>query len=366
MTDIREVINIGTPDHLLDVTMTDEGVNADLLDVDQPMRFSKRQLELGHEIGEIVAECGQFDQSWGPDGAYYVEGTDNPWAERGLNCANCVSYEGPRACEWVAGTIDPNGLCKLSLIPADLVRDAPLASTASTAIPNGPTTMADDEADDLMPRARQTPIESRKSHGKTVEFRQVTIPVVLEERGTDAPADQPVRFSGYAAVFNSPSERLWDRANGDFTEVIAPGAFKRTLARDNDVRMYLNHNSDMVLASTRSGTLSLAEDDRGLRVDAELPDTTYARDLEQLMRSGVVDSMSFGFQVPANGDSWNDDQRTLHEVALHEVSVVTGFPAYPETAGAAVRTTETLEAAHDDMPLSLRQAFLELYSRTRG
>ena len=52
--------------------------------------------------------------------------------------------------------------------------------------------------------------------------------------------------------------------------LIAPGAFKRTLARDNDVRMYLNHNSDMVLASTRSGTLSLAEDERGLKVDAEI------------------------------------------------------------------------------------------------
>lgn len=362
MSETREVISIGTPDHILDVTMNEDGVNADLLDVDEPGRYSKRQLELGHEIGEIVAECGQFDQSWGSNGAYYVEGRDNPWQANGLNCANCVSYEGPRACEWVAGVIDPDGLCKLSVIPADLVTDAPLASTASTAIPNGPTT-TEDEGEAKMPRARQTPIESRKSHGRDVEFRQVTVPVILEERAADAPADQPVRFSGYAAVFNSPSERLWDRANGEFTEVIAPGAFKRTLARDNDVRMYLNHNSDMVLASTRSGTLFLAEDERGLKVDAELPNTSYAQDLANLMRSGVVDSMSFGFQVPANGDSWEDDTRTLTEIALHEVSVVTGFPAYPETAGASVRSTD-LPEADDDLPLSLREAFLKLKQRS--
>ena len=365
MTDTREVINIGTPDHMLDVTMNEDGVNADLLDVDEPARYSKRQLELAHEVGEIVAECGQYDQSWGPNGAYYVEGRDNPWQANGLNCANCVSYEGPRACEWVAGTIDPDGLCKLSVIPADLVVDAPLASTASTASPNGPTTTEDAAGEAEMPRSRQTPVESRKSHGKTVEFRQVTIPVTLEERATDAPGDQPVRFSGYAAVFNSPSERLWDRANGEFTELIAPGAFKRTLARDNDVRMYLNHNSDMVLASTRSGTLNLAEDDRGLKVDAELPNTSYAQDLAELMRSGVVDSMSFGFQVPANGDSWEDDTRTLHEIALHEVSVVTGFPAYPDTAGAAVRSNDTADDTEAALPLDLAQRYHQLYSHQR-
>ena len=88
-------------------------------------------------------------------------------------------------------------------------------------------------------------------------------------------------------------------------------------------------------------------------------------DLAELMRSGVVDSMSFGFQVPANGDSWEDDTRTLHEIALHEVSVVTGFPAYPETAGASVRSTDDADDSEAARPLALAQRYHQLYSHSR-
>ena len=106
-----------------------------------------------------------------------------------------------------------------------------------------------------------------------------------------------------------------------------------------------------------------SEDDHGLRVDAELPDTTYARDLEQLMRSGVVDSMSFGFTVM--DDQWDGDQRELREVALYEVSCVSGHPAYPETAGASVRTTDP-DSENTAAPLALLQRYADLYSRPRG
>ena len=99
----------------------------------------------------------------------------------------------------------------------------------------------------------------------------------------------------------------------------------------------------MVLASKRSGTLRLSEDDTGLRVEADLPDTTAARDLRALMTAGVVSTMSFGFTVPRGGDKWSGDgsERTLTGINLHEVSVVTGFPAYPQTE-AAVRSLEKL------------------------
>jgi phage head maturation protease len=100
----------------------------------------------------------------------------------------------------------------------------------------------------------------------------------------------------------------------------------------------------MVLASRNSGTLRLSEDERGLRVEADLPeDVSYSRDLMSLMRSGVVDKMSFGFQVDRKGDKWSDDgmERTLTSVRLFEVSVVTGFPAYEATT-AAVRSLSAL------------------------
>ena len=135
-------------------------------------------------------------------------------------------------------------------------------------------------------------------------------------------------FEGYAAVFNSPSEPL------PFTERIAPGAFRRSLRSRNDIKLLWNHDTGAVLGSTRAATLSLTEDGYGLKVRAELPNTTLGRDTAELLRRGDVDSMSFGFSVPAGGDDWSADgtERTLRSVRLHEVSIV-AFPAYSATAG---------------------------------
>ena len=62
-----------------------------------------------------------------------------------------------------------------------------------------------------------------------------------------------------------------------------------------------------------------------------------------MMERGDVDSMSFGFSVPRNGDRWSEDgaTRELREVRLHEVSVVTGFPAYRATS-ATIRSLDVL------------------------
>lgn len=145
------------------------------------------------------------------------------------------------------------------------------------------------------------------------------------------------QFRGYAAVFNSDSEPL------PFIERIMPGAFDKTLRSRNNVKMYLNHDSTLVLASTRAKTLKLSTDQKGLYTETELPDTSYARDLAVMMERGDVDSMSFGFSVPRNGDRWSEDgaTRELREVRLHEVSVVTGFPAYRATS-ATIRSLDVL------------------------
>jgi HK97 family phage prohead protease len=149
-------------------------------------------------------------------------------------------------------------------------------------------------------------------------------------------------LTGYAARFNQPSEPL------PFTERIAPGAFKRSLRAKNDIKLLWNHDSSMVLGSTRAGTLRLFEDDMGLRVEAVLPDTTAGRDAKVLIQRGDVTGFSFGFTVPANGDSWNTDgtERTLNSVRLLEVSTGVAFPAYPSTNGTAmVRSLEDVVMA---------------------
>lgn len=137
-----------------------------------------------------------------------------------------------------------------------------------------------------------------------------------------------MRFTGYAAVFNSPSDPL------PFTEVIERGAFKRSIDSRNDIKLLWNHDTASVLGSSRAKTLRLYEDERGLKVEAMLPNTTLGRDAAELLRRGDVDSMSFGFSVPRGGDEWSDDgmRRTLKSVRLHEVSIV-AFPAYSGTAG---------------------------------
>lgn len=156
----------------------------------------------------------------------------------------------------------------------------------------------------------------------------------------DADAGAGMTFVGYGAVFNSDSEPL------PFIERIAPGAFSRSLRSRNEIKMFVNHDTTQVLASKRAGTLRLAEDSHGLRVEADLPDTTAGRDMAYLIKRGDVADMSFGFSVPSGGDSWSADGQTreLREVRLHEVSIVTGFPAYQATT-ASVRSLDGLVEA---------------------
>jgi uncharacterized protein len=133
-------------------------------------------------------------------------------------------------------------------------------------------------------------------------------------------------FTGYAALFNQPSLPL------PFTEYVRPGAFKRSLQSRNRMMLLWNHDTSNPLASTRNGSLQMVEDERGLKVTATLPDTTLGRDIAELIRTGVVDSMSFGFSVKR--DSWSQDGQTryLEDVTLYETSIVS-TPAYESTAG---------------------------------
>lgn len=157
------------------------------------------------------------------------------------------------------------------------------------------------------------------------KFEVRTTPANFEIREDDT----GMYFEGYAAVFDSPSEPL------PFIERIARGAFRNSLKKSrNDIKLLWNHDTNLVLGSSRAKTLTLIEDERGLKVSAQLPNTTAGRDAKELLARGDVDSMSFGFSVPSGGDVWNSEgtERTLKSVRLHEVSIV-AFPAYTATAG---------------------------------
>lgn len=158
-----------------------------------------------------------------------------------------------------------------------------------------------------------------------------------------ADVDGKRRMQGHAAVFHVLSEDL-----GGFREKIAPGTFTRSIA-EGDVRALWNHDANFVLGRTRSKTLRIAEDERGLVIENDVPATQWASDLMVSIERGDITQMSFGFRTVS--DKWEmiDGQaiRTLLDVELYDVSPVT-FPAYPQT-DVAMRSLEAwrkTEARH--------------------
>jgi len=180
------------------------------------------------------------------------------------------------------------------------------------------------------------------------EMREIrTLSEPVEIRADD---DGEVRVAGYAAVFNE--ERS---IGGAFIERIAPGAFAAAIERGDDVVFLVNH-AGLPLARTRSGTLSLSEDERGLYMEARLdgsdPDV---RALVPKMKRGDLDKMSFAF-VPMR-QTWDDSgdipKRTIEDVALHDVSIVT-TPAYDGTE-IGLRSLEAFRAERRAQSQAIRR-----------
>ena len=143
-----------------------------------------------------------------------------------------------------------------------------------------------------------------------------------------ADSDMPV-LVGYAAVFDQATD-----IGGMFSEQIKRGAFAEALQRD-DIHAVINHNYDRVIGRARAGTLRLAEDDYGLRVEITPPATQEARDLIENIRAGNIDEMSFQFDMQGGRQVWDETGaiplRTIEQVGtLWEVSIVPRG-AYPTT-----------------------------------
>tara|TARA_R100000951_G_scaffold112995_1_gene114258 strand:+ start:159 stop:788 length:630 start_codon:yes stop_codon:yes gene_type:complete len=134
-----------------------------------------------------------------------------------------------------------------------------------------------------------------------------------------------LKVVGHASVYNRLSENL-----GGFKEIIAPGAFDDVLG--DDVRALINHDSNLILARTTSGTLELSTDETGLKYEFTIPETSYGKDLAVSMERGDISQSSFAFTV--DDDTWEtvngEDVRTITKVKrLYDVSPVT-YPAYPD------------------------------------
>lgn len=144
----------------------------------------------------------------------------------------------------------------------------------------------------------------------------------IEGREEDSP-----KITGHAAVFDEVAD-----IGGFFREKVAKGAFKQSIKED-DVRALFNHDPNFVLGRNKAGTLELKEDDKGLAIRIDPPQTQFANDLMILMKRGDISQMSFAFQVM--GEEWEENEgeiplRTLKKLRLFDVSPVT-YPAYEGT-----------------------------------
>jgi HK97 family phage prohead protease len=200
------------------------------------------------------------------------------------------------------------------------------------------------------------------------------------ERRADAKGMQAEKegrkITGYAALYNQRSEDL-----GGFIEVIEPGAFDEAITK-SDVRALINHNDNLVLARTASGTLKLEVDEKGLRYEFEVPNTTYGNDLLENVRAGNISQSSFAFSMGSGKDyeNWDemDDGRLLRTIKrvdeLFDVSPVT-YPAYKSTTVSARSLDQVEQLKHKEEEkgdeqrerarLNIYDKILELKSKKR-
>jgi HK97 family phage prohead protease len=206
--------------------------------------------------------------------------------------------------------------------------------------------------------------EGSQERGRAEEFAELRDRLAGETRSlsvamTEARAlpneDGGYTIEGHAAVFDSASYPLPDGRGGTFVEVVKRGAFRKALANpETPTALLMNHNADLILASSGSGTLQMYEDPKGLRIRAQVAPTSYAEDLRVLMDRGDVSGMSFGFTVEA--DRWwqDGDGRTRRDIQrigrLTDVSVVVS-PAYG-SASAEIAQVREAETPHEEASAS--------------
>lgn len=183
---------------------------------------------------------------------------------------------------------------------------------------------------------------TKQAEKNLFERRTITLKELRVVDSISEPGVEPA-IEGYASVFDSWSEELG--GNSPFRERVVKGAFEETIQND-DIRALFNHDPNYVLGRNKAGTLTLEEDEKGLKVRIVPPDTQWAKDLLVSIKRGDITQMSFGFTVILDRWSYEDnlDVRELLKVKLFDVSPVT-FPAYAQTE-CGIRTMLDIMQTH--------------------
>lgn len=158
-------------------------------------------------------------------------------------------------------------------------------------------------------------------------------------------------FTGHAVVWDE-----WSVDLGGFVERFERNAFGDNPTEDYDVRALFNHDANYVMGRTAAQTLSLENDQRGLRVTIDPPQAQWVDELRESVLRGDISGMSFqfGVQQPHIDDEWEkapDGQlmRTVKVAVISDVSIVT-FPAYPQTSVSVRSVIDEMMAMEDHEP----------------
>ena len=187
--------------------------------------------------------------------------------------------------------------------------------------------------------------------------------VRLAEMRVEETEDKMI-LEGYAIVFEQET-MIGDEERG-FREVISRDSLSK--ANMKDVPMKYNHmDSFLILARTKNKSLSLSIDDKGLKVRAELLNTTTNADVYKMVKAGLLDKMSFAFTVKKQ--SWDTDSkiplRRIEEIdRLYDVSVV-DLPAYEGTSIYS-RSLDLVETELKAMDLAKREEEAKVIKKRIG
>lgn len=181
------------------------------------------------------------------------------------------------------------------------------------------------------------------------------------------PQKSGFRFRGHAAVFDEEAVLDDIPGMGRMTESIQRGAFRKVLQSDANIPFTLEHDPKMVYATTRSNRLKLAEDTKGLAVDADLPDTSLARDLHALVEADVVTGMSFGF-VAGPRANWEMERRSngVHRRLLGFKKLLDVCATWDPTYPSAEAQFRSMTMQYADSPASVQQLLMGALPQLQG
>jgi len=170
-----------------------------------------------------------------------------------------------------------------------------------------------------------------------LEIRTFSTESIIEERAEG----KGLKLSGVAIPYDTWSDGL------NFREKFSSGAFNESLRKGDNIFSFWNHNRDHVLGRTSNKTLRIEDSDKALRYEVDLPSTTYAKDLHELVKRGDVAGTSIGFRTVE--DEWGEDEQGYWRVVKRAILTETSpeiTPAYSNT-DVAIRSMEEFRSSQE-------------------